>query len=69
MSKIAILAVVLFALAAWQAPNAAAKDQYMKAVPSEAPKPAASAPAKSSKKEPKITTRCTTPGGKTSSAC
>jgi hypothetical protein len=40
-----------------------AKDQYMKAAPSEPPK-TTTAPAKSSKKEPTITTRCMTPDGK-----
>jgi hypothetical protein len=65
MNKLAILMAVAVAIAfaASPMPNAAAKDQYMKAAPSEAPK-TATAPSKDSKKEPKVTTRCMTPDGK-----
>jgi hypothetical protein len=65
MNKLAILmaVAVALALAGSPVPNAAAKDQYMKAAPSEAPK-TTTAPPKDSKKEPKVTTRCVTPDGK-----
>ena len=73
MSKIALTAAALFALAMWNSPDAAAQDygqEYMKAAPSEA-KGAAAAPAKTTTKgkTPTTTKLCTPPGGGSPKPC